>query len=88
MCARLVLNAAKTFFDLKKYDRAFDLCSQLTDDYAGTFAVPEGIFYKGVIGYKKSNEPKSLREALNRLRRDFPDNEWTMRAKPYEGIEA
>jgi outer membrane protein assembly factor BamD (BamD/ComL family) len=87
ICARIILNAAKTAFDLKQYDQASILCSRVINEYAETFAVPESVYYQGVVAYNRDQEAKELRRALNRLRREFPDSEWTLRAKPYEKIE-
>ena len=45
--------------------------------------MPEAIFLQGVARYKKSGDPKPLKEAYETLTADFPDNEWTKRAYPY-----
>jgi hypothetical protein len=57
------------------------------NEYAETFAVPESVYYQGVVAYNRDREAKELRMALNRLRREFPDSKWTLRGKPYEKIE-
>jgi hypothetical protein len=48
--------------------------------------VPETIYDSGVLNYLSNDDPKFLRKGLERLRKEFPGSEWTMRAKPYEGI--
>mgnify|MGYP003936786031 CR=1 FL=1 len=87
LCARIILNGAKTEFDLDDHDRALAMANRVIDEYAGTFAVPEAVFYRCVVQYVSSDEAKFLREGLERLRKEFPDSEWTMRAKPYEQID-
>jgi hypothetical protein len=75
MSARILLDGAKSALFLKRYDL-----------YQGTFAMPEAIYYSGVLQYLTSHEPKFLRQGLERLRKEFPGSEWTMRAKPSEGF--
>ncbi|MDY6863497.1 MAG: hypothetical protein SV062_11000, partial [Thermodesulfobacteriota bacterium] len=61
--------------------------NEVTENYKGTFAVPEAIFYLYVVKFLASHDPKVLREGLERLKKEFPDSEWTLRAKPYELIK-
>ena len=86
MSARILLDGAKSALFLRRNDIAQGHLDALFADYRGTFAVPEAIYYSGVLGTLSSDDPKFLRRGLERLRKEFPDSEWTMRAKPYEGI--
>lgn len=86
LCARIILDAAKAELTLKNYDLAIKCLNDVTEKYKGTCAVPEAIFYLGVAQYLSSHNPKTLREGLDKLRKEFPQSEWTLRAKPYELI--
>jgi hypothetical protein len=86
LCARIMLDEAKVEFNRDSYDLATKRLDEVLEKYQGTFAVPEAIFYLGVVQYISSHEPKFLRQGFDRLTKDFPDSEWTLRAKPYELI--
>ena len=86
LCARIILDGAKTELMLKNYELVAKCINEVIDNYQGTFAVPEAIFYLGVVNHIWREEPKFLRKALDRLREEFPDSEWTLRAMPYEAI--
>jgi len=86
LCARIILDGAKLAFNINNYELAAKCFTEVIENYQGTFAVPEAIFYLGVVTYKSSNEPKFLRQCLDRLREEFPNSEWALRAKPYELI--
>jgi hypothetical protein len=86
LCARIILDGAKVELTIKNYELAVKCLKEVVENYQGTFAVPEAIFYLGVVNYLSTDEPKFLREGLDRLRKEFPDSEWTLKAKPYELI--
>jgi hypothetical protein len=86
MSARILLDGAKSAIFLKRNDIAQRHLDALFDGYFGTFAVPEAIYYSGVLNNLANDDPKFLRQGLERLRKEFPGSEWTMRARPYEGI--
>ena len=86
LCARIILDGAKAELALKNYDLSIKCLNDVTEKYKGTCAVPEAIFYLGVAQYLSSHNPKPLREGLDRLKKEFPQSEWTLRAKPYELI--
>jgi hypothetical protein len=86
LCARIILDGAKVDLTLNNHELALKCLEEVIENYQGTFAVPETIFYLGVVKHIASNEAKFLREGLDRLRKEFPDSEWTLKAKPYELI--
>jgi hypothetical protein len=86
MSARILLDGAKSALFLERYDIAKGHLDAVFADYQGTFAISEAIYYSGVLNTLSTHDPKSLRKSLNRLRKEFPMSEWTMRAKPYEAI--
>jgi hypothetical protein len=86
MSARILLDGAKSALFLKRNDIAKGHLDTLFDGYRETFAMPEAIYYSGILNYLSTDDHKFLRRGLERLREEFPDSEWTMRAKPYEGF--
>ena len=87
LCARIILDGAKAELTLKNYDLAITCLTDVIKKYNITCAKPEAIFYLGVAQYLSTHNPKALREGLEKLRKEFPQNEWTLRAKPYEVIK-
>jgi len=86
LCARIIVNGAKAEFTINNLELAAKCLKEVIENYQGTFAVPEAIFYLGVVNYLSTDEPKFLREGFDQLRKEFPNNEWTLKAKPYELI--
>jgi len=64
LCAKIILDGAKVELNRNNYDLAVKCLNDLIQEYQGTFAVPEAIFYLGVADFLSSHEPKFLREAL------------------------
>jgi len=87
LCARIILDGAKVELTIENYELAAKCFNEVIEKYQGSFAVPEAIFYLGVVKYKTYNEPRFLREGLDRLKKEFPDSEWALKAKPYELIQ-
>jgi len=88
LSARIILDGAKTEINAPKYDLAIKCLNDVVEKYKGTFAVPEAVFYLAVAQFLSSHDPKFLRAGVDRLKREFPHSEWTLRAKPYELINA
>jgi hypothetical protein len=87
MSARILLDGTKSALFLERFDMAKGYLDALFADYQGTFAMPEAIYYSGVLSYLTTHDAKFLRKGLERLRKEFPKSEWTMKAKPYELID-
>jgi hypothetical protein len=87
MSARILLDGAKSELFLERFDIAKGHLDVVLAEYQETFAMPEAIYYSGVLGYLTTHDVKSLRRGLDRLRKEFPDNEWAMKATPYEGFD-
>jgi len=85
-CARIIVDGAKTEVDLKDYDLAITCFNDVIEKYPRTFAVPEAIFYVSVARYLSSHQANHLKQGLEKLRKEFPDSEWTHKAKPYGAI--
>ncbi|MDY6971346.1 MAG: tetratricopeptide repeat protein [Thermodesulfobacteriota bacterium] len=87
LCARIILDGAKAELNLGNYELALKCFEEVVEKYRETFAVPEAIFYLAVARFLPGHNPKVLKEGLERLRKEFPESEWTLRAKPYELIK-
>jgi hypothetical protein len=87
LCARIILDGAKTRLDLGNYELALKYLNQVIDTYKESFAMPEAIFYFAVATYLSTHKRVVLREGLERLRREFPKSEWALKAKPFELIK-
>jgi len=82
----LLLGKAKIDFDHDDFGKALTTLEDLLNDYPKSGAAPEAIFLRGVCGYKSTHNPKALKEAYEKLAKDYPDSEWTKRAYPYRLI--
>jgi len=82
----LLLGKAKIDFDHEDFGKALVTLEDLLKDYPKSGAAPEAIFLRGVCGYKSTHNPKALKEAYEKLAKDYPDSEWTKRAYPYRLI--
>jgi hypothetical protein len=83
MIARILLNGAKSELFLERFDIAKKHLDAVLTAYQETFAMPEVVYYSGVLGYLTTHEAKPLRKGFERLEKEFPQSEWTMRARPY-----
>jgi tetratricopeptide (TPR) repeat protein len=79
----LFLGKAKVHFDGEDFEAALTFLEKLLEEYPKSGAAPEAIFIRGVCLYKKTHQPKPLKEAYERLHAEYPGNEWTKRAFPY-----
>ena len=78
-----MLGIGKFHFDNDRYPEALTFFENIIADYAQSDVVAEAIFLQGVSRYKKSGDPKPLKEAYESLSSDYPNSEWTKRAYPY-----
>jgi hypothetical protein len=85
--AAIILDGAKAELDLHNYDLAIKCCNEVIEKYGGTVAVPEAIFYLSVGKYVSTHDAKNLRAGFDRLTKEFPGAEWTLKAAPYKLIE-
>lgn len=84
--ATMHLGIAKVRMDAKQYDTAMIPLKSLLEIFPKSYAVPEAIYFMGVILYKQRNDPSKLKDAYERLLTDYPDSRWTKRASPYRLI--
>jgi tetratricopeptide (TPR) repeat protein len=79
----LMLGIAKCHFDWERFEEAIANLEKLLAEYPRSDSAAEAIFLHGVSRYKKTHEAKPLKEAYERLLKDYPSSEWTKRASPY-----
>jgi tetratricopeptide (TPR) repeat protein len=84
--ARMQLGIGKVRLDTKEYDTAMIPLKSLMESFPKSNSIPEAIYFSGVAAYKKSNDPNKLKEAYERLLKEYPDDVWTERAYPYRLI--
>ena len=81
--ATMDLGIAKVRMDAGKYDTAMIPLKSLMETLPKSDSIPEAIYFSGVTLYKQSNDPRKLKEAYEKLLRDYPESPWTKRASPY-----
>jgi thioredoxin-related protein len=86
LIASLLLGIAKVYFDKDQFGDALLSLNKILSEHANSDSAPEAIFIKGVSEFKSFNNPNKLRDAYERLKSHYPDNEWTKRAYPYSLI--
>ncbi|MDA8161801.1 MAG: tetratricopeptide repeat protein [Desulfobacteraceae bacterium] len=79
----MLLGIGKVYFETDRFDMAMTNIEKIFKAYPNSPVVPEAIYIMGICRYKSTHDPKSLKEAYERLKGLFPDNEWTKRAYPY-----
>ncbi len=79
----LLLGMGKIDFDGDRFDDAILSFDGLLTEYPKSNAAPEAIFLAGVSRYKGTHDAGPLRKAYERLKAEYPQSEWTMRAQPY-----
>jgi hypothetical protein len=79
----LELGMAKVDFDLECFEDCLSHLDHILTASPESSSAPEAVYLKGVAGYKKSGDAAPLKDAYNRLQKEYPDSEWTERASPY-----
>lgn len=79
----LMLGIAKCHFDRKMLTEAIAMIEEIVKGYPKSDAAPEAVFMQGVALYKSTHSAGPLKEAYNRLQREYPSSEWAKRAQPY-----
>jgi tetratricopeptide (TPR) repeat protein len=79
----LMLGVGKSHFDLGEYNQAVSNFDQVLAKYPKSDWAAEAVYYRGVSGFKITNDPKRLRELYDKLSAEYPNSEWAERAEPY-----
>jgi outer membrane protein assembly factor BamD (BamD/ComL family) len=86
LIAQLILAKGKIYFDTDRLPEAIAQFQTVADQHPNAGAAPEAIFLLGVAGYKRTHEPKFLRQIYDRLTAKYPQSEWARRAEAYSEI--
>ena len=81
--AQLQPGEAKTYYDQDRLDKAALAFQVVIDRSPKTAAAEEATFLQGFSRYKRSHQAGELRKAWERLSRDYPQSEWTRKARVY-----
>jgi thioredoxin-related protein len=84
--AQLQLGKAKLYYDQDRLDKAASELQAVSDRFPKTAATEEAVFLTGVANYKRSHQAGELRKAWDRLSREYPQSEWTRKAKVYSTL--
>ena len=80
----LLLGMSKIDFNTERCESVIAECDKLLASYSKSMAAPEAIYLRGVCRYKKTHNPKSLKDTYEQLADEYPNSEWTKRAQPYK----
>ncbi len=80
------LGIAKFHLGAGRFDEALRALEVILSEHPRSDSAAEALFLRGVVLYKKTHEPKHLREAYETLQRDWPASEWAKRSQPYRLI--
>jgi len=78
--AQLELGLAKLAFQRASYGEAESRFRSVCEAHAGSGAAPEACYWAGVSAYKESNDPAPLKATAQKLRKGYPESEWTRKA--------
>jgi len=83
----MLLGLGKVRLDAGDYNAAMIPLKSLQETYSKSHAVPEAIYFSGVVLYKNTNDPGKLKQAYEKLLKDYPNSAWTKRAQPYRLLQ-
>jgi tetratricopeptide (TPR) repeat protein len=79
--AHLSLGLGKYWLNRKQFAQAAERFDEVAARHHGTNAGAEALYWLGVAQYKQSHDPAQLRPSWQRLANEYPDSEWTRRAR-------
>lgn len=77
------LGLAKVRLDTGKYDTAIIPIKSVLETFYDNNYVPEAIYLCGVTMYKMTKDSGHLKDAYERLHKEYPGHIWTKRADPF-----
>ena len=86
LIAQLILAKGKIYFDTDHLPEAIAQFQTVVDQHPNTGAAPEAVFWLGVAGFKRTHDPKFLRQIYDRLAAKYPQSEWARKAEAYSAI--
>ncbi len=82
MVPLLQFGLAKTFFDLGQFDQAIQRLDAIVSEYPKSYTAPEATYLRGVYSYQRTHERIHLRQAYEKLRHEYKQTGWAIRALP------
>jgi tetratricopeptide (TPR) repeat protein len=79
----LLLGIGKTRFDQDRIEEALNSFKELLARFGESDFAPEALYYRGVCLYKLAHDARPLKETYEELEHEYPQSEWTKRARPY-----
>ena len=79
----VLLGRAKSHFERGEFETALTVMEEILKAYQGSLFAPETVFYQGVTRYKSTHDAGPLKEAYQRLQKEYPSSVWAMKAYPY-----
>ncbi|MBI5141664.1 MAG: tetratricopeptide repeat protein [Nitrospirae bacterium] len=83
LIASILLGIGKMHYDANEFEEAINSFETILAKHAGTDSAPESVFLAGVSRYKNTHNALPLKEAYERLLKEYPQSLWTKRAYPY-----
>lgn len=68
----------------KHWKDSEELYNRVVEEHAGTTAVPEAIYWRGVSRYRQTNDHETLAEVEKELR-PYADSVWAIKASVWKG---
>jgi len=78
--AQLELGVSKAIFGREQFVDAQHALARVAQRYRETYAGPEASYWFGVSEYKQGKNRDFLRSTALRLREEYPDTEWAVKA--------
>jgi hypothetical protein len=82
MIPLLLFGIAKTYFDLDQVDQAIQKLDVIISEHPKSYTAPEATYLRGVYGYKSTRDRKHLWQAFVKLRHEYKQSGWAIRALP------
>ena len=82
--AYMLLGIAKVRLSNNEFDTAHVQINRIFDQFPDSDAMPEAIYFSGVIRFKEKKDYSELKDVYEKLLRDYPESGWTRRAAPFK----
>lgn len=83
--ARLLAGEARLAFMQKRWSEAERINKQIVERFSKSTAVPEAMYWAGVVRYKSTNDHSGLAPLASDLKAKYPENAWTKAASVWAG---
>lgn len=83
----LLLGMGKAKFNLPDRPAACALFGKILTDYPASSLAPEAVYLNGVSNYIESHDVSNLIGLYDRLKTEYPDSPWVIRADPYRFLK-